>query len=161
MWVRSFYDGATGWKYGVVLKSRGNGESTCVWHFKKLVKSDRMYAQICFGNYLFKLFKKKKNVQTSISVFCCMHFNLNCKLTLQSLVLHSVSDLNQTSVLVWTLVPAWHRSRSMGKFNVLISNPKILFITCLVNETKIYLQFPIRKFCPCTSPLLREKKKFD
>lgn len=73
MWVRSLYDGATGRKYAVALKSRGNSESTCVWHFKKLLKSDRMYVQICFGNYLFKLFKKMY-VQTSISVFCLMHF---------------------------------------------------------------------------------------
>lgn len=73
IWVRSLYDGATGRKYGVALKSRGKSESTCVWHFKKLVKSDRMYAQICFGNYLFKLFKKMY-VQSSISVFCFMHF---------------------------------------------------------------------------------------
>lgn len=78
-------------KYGVALKSRGNSESTCVWHFKKLVKSDRMYAQICFGNYLFKLFNYFMSKHPYQYFVLCI-FNLNCKLTLQSLVLRSVSD---------------------------------------------------------------------
>lgn len=44
-------------------------KSTCVWTFKESVQSARMYAQVCFGNYLFKLFKEIY-VKASISVFC-------------------------------------------------------------------------------------------
>lgn len=44
-------------------------KSTSVWTFKESVQSARMYAQVCFGNYLFKLFKEIY-VKASISVFC-------------------------------------------------------------------------------------------
>lgn len=86
-------------KCPVMLKNCGclaTVKSTCewVWNLRifPLVKSARMYAQVCFGNYLFKLFKKcmsKHPYQYFVlgfQVFIMYICSLNCKLTLQSLL---------------------------------------------------------------------------
>lgn len=62
--LSDLYDDAVQVKCPVMLENcwlSCNSESTSVWVWHlifPLVKSARMYAQVCFGKYLFKLFKK-------------------------------------------------------------------------------------------------------
>lgn len=129
-----------------------NSGSTSVWVWRlrifPLVKSARMYAQVCFGNYLFKLFKKCMSEHPyqyfvlRFQEFKMYMLNLNCKLTLQSLLLFSVSDqdlwdirvMNGTSakaaVLIcatvchnytcwnWSVLTGWHELGLMSESNI-------------------------------------------
>lgn len=97
MSVSDLYDDAVQVKRPVMFRELSmscNSESTSAWHLRTfpLVKSARMYAQVHFGNYLFKLFKKcmsKHPYQYFVwrfQFFKMYVLNLNCKLTLQSLL---------------------------------------------------------------------------
>lgn len=87
--------------------------SVWVWHLRifPLVKSARMYAQVCFGNYLFKLFKKRMSKHPyqyfilRIKLFKTNILNLNFKLNLQSLLFLFVVV---KSGLVRNLCDRWH-----------------------------------------------------
>lgn len=83
-----------------------------VWHIRifPLVKSARMYAQVCFGNYLFKLFKKCMSKHPyqyfilRIHLFQMNILNLNFKLILQSL-LFLCRQVGTCEEPVWLVTP--------------------------------------------------------
>lgn len=90
-----------------------------VWHLRTFprVKSARMYAQVCFGNYLFKLFKKCMSKHPyqyfvlRLQLFKMYILNLNCKLTLQSLFFFCFQSVK--SGLVRNLGDYWHLGQSL------------------------------------------------
>lgn len=102
-------------------------------------KSARMYAQVCFTNYLFKLFKKHMSkhpyqyfeFKKKICFLRMFTMNLSCKLTLQSLILVLKSQISSGG-----------KPESEGRLSS-ITPPTGHFSQCsvkgqLINKQKLY-----------------------